>query len=91
MTTRLTTLQAAQRAWAIRRLYQEGAVDRGAAVLSLDAMAAHDNPRIAGLVRSIVQVGMERAIAPSTALAGGSACSEAKAREPAPCHGGIDA
>lgn len=60
--SRLTTLQAAQRAWAIRRLYQEGVVDRSAAVLSLDAMAAHDNPRIAGLVRSIVTVGMERPI-----------------------------
>lgn len=59
---RLTTLQAAQRAWAIRRLYQEGVVDRGAAVLSLDAMAAHDNPRIAGLVHRIVTVGMERPI-----------------------------
>ncbi len=59
---RLTTLQAAQRAWQIRRLYQEGAVERSAAVLSLDAMAAHDNPRIAGLVRSIVSVGMERPI-----------------------------
>lgn len=58
----MTTLEAAQRAWAIRRLYQEGVVDRGAAVLSLDAMAAHDNPRIAGLVRRIVTVGMERPI-----------------------------
>lgn len=62
MTTRPTTCQVAERAWEIRRLYQEGVVDRSAAVLSLDAMAAHDNPRIAGLVHRIVTVGMERPI-----------------------------
>ena len=58
----LSTQQAAERAWLIRRLYQEGAVDRLAGIQSLDALAAHANPRIAGLVKSVVTVGLERPI-----------------------------
>ncbi len=57
-----TTQQAAEKAWQIRRLMQEGAVDRVAGIQALDALAAHDNPRIAGLVTSIVRVGLERPI-----------------------------
>ena len=57
----LTTQQAAEKAWQIRRLYQEGAVDPSAGVRALNALA-HDHPRLRDLVTSIVRVGLERPI-----------------------------
>ena len=51
----LTTAQAAQRAWQIRRLYAEGAVDRIAAFSSLDTLYRHPSPRVQRLCLTIAE------------------------------------
>lgn len=51
----LTTAQAAQRAWQIRRLYSEGAVDRVAAFTSLDTLYQHPSPHVQRLCIAIAE------------------------------------
>lgn len=55
MTFPLTTAQAAQRAWQIRRLTAEGAVDRVAAFTALDTLYRHPNPRVQRLCVTLAE------------------------------------
>lgn len=51
----LTAEQATTRAWAIRRFYRAGAVDRRAALTSLSLLERHANPRVVRLAQQVIR------------------------------------
>lgn len=66
----LSLQAAAQRAWFIRRLWRERALDRVAGLCALDVLAGHPNPRVRTLCQTIAREIVQSARGGSASVSG---------------------